>query len=394
MEKLRIPLRLLNKIEYEITRLNIFLLKLCVTIAKRCAFLLRKRRPKKDLLMLPYVPAGGVGARVRFEIYAPFLERDGVLFEIFYPGQQTDVYDAFLAPDHQERAFLRFRYLRRLIWLKFVWCLQASNYRAIYIQRGLHPGYLGAKRDILMELMAAVNPNITLDFYDADYEIEPALVSSSVRCAAKVTVVNDYLKTYFSQFHSNISLFPLALSKAPYLVKKDYTLSRPARLFWTGSYPHLKNFESALEALREVRKKFDFVLVLITNKVVEYENLSVEHHYYDLSTFYQVMESCDIGLYPVARGDVRHKGAMAMKAIEYIAAGLPVVGSPWGLSPFLEDGNSILIAHSKEEWVEHLEMLLGDEELREKMGRNGHKIFLDHHESEISYQILKNVLEA
>lgn len=383
--------KLENKFQYELTRLHEMAARLVAAFFTRFPFLLKKS-PTKDLLLLPYYPRGNVGTRVRFEIYRPFLEEDGVTYDIEYVADLDEMYDAFYCPHHARHTAERFRFMRRFLWSRLLVCLRASEYRAIYVQRAMIPSFPHLKSAFLMKLMARLNDNITLDFYDADYLSNPELVYSSVKYADKLSVVNEVLKDHFAPMHQSIHVHPLALSAKPYKVKETYDISSPIRLFWTGTHGHLRNFEACIEALRLLNSKHDFTMVLITDGVKEYEGFPIERHRYDTSTFYDIMVSCDIGVFPVLRGDDEHRGAMAMKTLEYMAAGLPVVGAPWGLSPYLEENESILIATTTEDWCAALERTFSDKSLREKLGRNARKVYENHHESKVSYLTLKKIL--
>ena len=385
--------RIVNKIQFELTRLHITLARAVLAVFSRVPGFFHSG-PRKDVLMLPYLPQGNVGSRIRFEIYLRYFEADGLTYDLDYIGQQEELYEAFLSPNHESKVRERFQLIRRFLWSRVRVALKASRYRAIYIQRDAFPFCPSGKSAFVLESMARLNPNITLDFYDADYQRNAELVYSSVKSAAKLTVVNDFLEEHFRPYHDNITIFPNALESACYVVKQDYAISGSIRLFWTGTYGHLRNFEACLEALYKLEPEFDFTLVLVTDGEVPYQGLKIEHHPYDLTTFYDIMASCDIALFPVAQGDDIHRGAMAMKTLEYMACGLPTVGAPWGLSAYLEDERSILIAQNTEQWVKALRRCFGDQALREQLGRGGRDVFMAHHDAEVSYSLLKSVLFA
>jgi glycosyltransferase involved in cell wall biosynthesis len=55
-----------------------------------------------------------------------------------------------------------------------------------------------------------------------------------------------------------------------------------------------------------------------------------------------------------------------------MAAGLPVVASPTGVNlDVVSDGDNGFLATSAEQWIEHLEELIGDPALRERLGTRG-----------------------
>lgn len=73
--------------------------------------------------------------------------------------------------------------------------------------------------------------------------------------------------------------------------------------------------------------------------------------------------------------DLWSKGKCGYKLIQYMACGLPVIASPVGVNKKLvKNGVNGFLANSEEEWIEFLDLLIRDPELRSKMGAEGRKI--------------------
>jgi glycosyltransferase involved in cell wall biosynthesis len=79
----------------------------------------------------------------------------------------------------------------------------------------------------------------------------------------------------------------------------------------------------------------------------------------------------DIGIMPLA-DDPWSRGKCGFKLVQYLACGRPAVASPIGVNPgIVIDGVTGLLASSEDEWVEALQRLLGDADLRAHLGRAG-----------------------
>jgi glycosyltransferase involved in cell wall biosynthesis len=66
------------------------------------------------------------------------------------------------------------------------------------------------------------------------------------------------------------------------------------------------------------------------------------------------------------------RGKCGYKLIQYMACGLPVVGSPVGVnSAIVEHGKSGFLAGTSEEWSRYLRTLCADKALREEQGKAG-----------------------
>ncbi len=96
----------------------------------------------------------------------------------------------------------------------------------------------------------------------------------------------------------------------------------------------------------------------------------------DWSDSSEVMNSIadfDIGLFPLHDNLVnQHK--CGFKALEYMAIGIPVIGSPIGANAYVIDhGKTGFLANTTADWVYAIEKLAADPILRRNMGRVGRK---------------------
>jgi glycosyltransferase involved in cell wall biosynthesis len=79
----------------------------------------------------------------------------------------------------------------------------------------------------------------------------------------------------------------------------------------------------------------------------------------------------DIGIMPLP-DDPWSRGKCGLKALQYMALGLPTVCSPVGVnSVIIRDGENGMLAATDDEWIEKLSTLLGSPESRERLGRAG-----------------------
>lgn len=78
----------------------------------------------------------------------------------------------------------------------------------------------------------------------------------------------------------------------------------------------------------------------------------------------------DIGLVPLDLIGL-NEGKSHLKGMEYNAAGIPFIASPTESYKdyWCEEGLNGFLAHNKKEWIEKLELLIGNDDFRRKMGR-------------------------
>ena len=82
------------------------------------------------------------------------------------------------------------------------------------------------------------------------------------------------------------------------------------------------------------------------------------------------LQRMDIGLYPLP-DDEWVKGKSGLKALQYMALGLPVVASNLGCNErVIENNVSGLLVNEMEDWYKSIANLIEDNKLREFLGRN------------------------
>lgn len=103
----------------------------------------------------------------------------------------------------------------------------------------------------------------------------------------------------------------------------------------------------------------------------------------------RIAAGMDVGVMPMPDGPWE-RGKCAMKALIYMAAGLPVVCSPVGENVHVvREGESGFHARTPEQWVAALGRLAGDRDLRERLGRAGRARVEAEYASEICFDLLR-----
>jgi glycosyltransferase involved in cell wall biosynthesis len=136
----------------------------------------------------------------------------------------------------------------------------------------------------------------------------------------------------------------------------------------TSRYLHpLKSVFESLQSRFNVR----FVAVGATRESLG--DLPVEPWEWSEDTEVDSIQKFDIGIMPL-EDSPWERGKCGYKLIQYMACGLPVVGSPVGVNTeIVEHGVNGFLASEEEQWRESLASLLAEPELRVQMGHNGRK---------------------
>jgi glycosyltransferase involved in cell wall biosynthesis len=149
----------------------------------------------------------------------------------------------------------------------------------------------------------------------------------------------------------------------------------PATIGWIGAPPNAVYLKPLVPVLRALARRFDFRLVLIGPDRFACPGVRVEclgwRDYVDPRDEARDVQRFDVGIMPLA--DSRFAaGKCALKAIQYMACGIPVAASPVGVnSEVVRDGECGFLPRTPEEWEDRLSRLLADPELRRRLGARG-----------------------
>ena len=324
----------------------------------------------KVLAWVPY-PTGRVpGQRYRIEQWEPWLRREGLVVR-FAPFLSPGGLDVLHRPGRQlvkVREVLR-GYVRRLRQRA-----QLQTHDVIYLYREaalLAPAWLERR-------LLAGRP-VVYDFDDAIYLPAASAANAWARClrgrtktvtlcrlARHVTVGNDVLARFAHPWASALSVVPSTIDTEQYRQSPRRPGPRPV-VGWTGSVTTLPYLEALAPALRQLRSEVDFELRVIGGEP-RLPGVDVRSVPWAAETETQDLQPLDVGLMPLPEDDWA-RGKCGMKALQYMALGIPPVVSPVGVNATLvQDGVNGLHARGEQEWVAALRRLLADADLRRRLG--------------------------
>jgi glycosyltransferase involved in cell wall biosynthesis len=140
----------------------------------------------------------------------------------------------------------------------------------------------------------------------------------------------------------------------------------------TGStLPYLRAVGPALAELAEQRE--NLVLRVIGPVPPEFPGVAVEHVPWTEESEAGALRELDVGILPLP-DDRWTRGKCAFKALQYMAAAVPVVASPVGMNrEVVREGVTGYLASTGRDWVSFLGRLLDGPTLRETMGGAGRR---------------------
>ena len=331
--------------------------------------------PERRVLVLASKPRGmSPSQRYRFEQWAPHLERDHGIILDFAPFESEALARLLHRPGHiAGKAILTLRdYVRRSRIVR-----RAGAYDAIVIHR--EAALIGPA--IYERLLARCGIPIVYDFDDSIWSPGqawkngwfsrlhcPGKTSTICRLADAVTVGNEYLADYARRRNPSVSIIPSSIELAEYPALPEAGDDKFV-VCWTGSVSTLVHFEHARPILERLAAQIPLVVKVICSEPPARPIAGAEMRFVQWSADGEAaaVGDCHVGIMPLPDDDVS-RGKGAMKALQYMATGRPVVLSPVGVNAeIIRNGENGFLAWTDDQWVDALRMLARDPALRSNL---------------------------
>jgi glycosyltransferase involved in cell wall biosynthesis len=332
---------------------------------------------ERRLLVLASKPPGmSPSQRYRFEQWAPHLAREHAISLEFAAFECRRLAELLYEPGHiVTKAALTLKdYARRSSVLA-----RAAEYDAVVIHR--EAALIGPA--IYERLLANRGTPIIYDFDDAIWSLGkaskngffsrlhfPGKTSTICRLASAVTVGNPYLADYARQWNPSVEIVPSSIELADYPVMPE-SADQKFVVCWTGSTTTLIHFEHARPALEKLATLLPLTVKIICSEPPLRPIAGAEMLFVPWRADREAVDvgDCHVGIMPLPDNDFS-RGKGAMKALQYMATGRPVVVSPVGVnSKIVRPGDNGFLASTPAEWVDCLSALARDRQLRERLGK-------------------------
>jgi len=183
---------------------------------------------------------------------------------------------------------------------------------------------------------------------------------------------NPMLRDYGLSLNPRTILIPTVVNTSYYHESKQ-TANELIRIGWSGSastnkvcLPLLK--ESMVALAKEL--KFKFVVISNEDPSIDWEGVRYEFIQWRADKEVEQLQTFDLGLMPLNDTEFE-RGKCGLKAIQYMALGIPALVSPVGVNAeIVQHGISGYHCISVDDWKNYLLKLSAEPALRLEMGRN------------------------
>ncbi len=328
------------------------------------------------LTLVPYPCGIAPAQRYRTEQWAPYLREHGIEL-VFSPFADAALNDMLYEPGRFAQKASRMA-LRLVSRLGDAW--RAAAYDAVLVQR--EASLVGPA--LAERLARSRGPVFIYDFDDAVHlpYVSPTNRHLSLlkfpwktralcRMADLVVAGNEGLADFARGLvgpATAVSVVPSTISLRAYPHPPQRRARTTPVIGWTGSHSSAQYLKPLEGVFRQLARQVPFRLLLVGPAAFSIPGVEVEIRPWRSETEVEDLWDMDLGVMPLP--DLPWtRGKCGMKALQYMAAGIPAVVSPVGVNrEIVAPGATGFHATTEAEWVDALATLLRSPELRSQMG--------------------------
>src|SRR5579862_415563 len=173
------------------------------------------------------------------------------------------------------------------------------------------------------------------------------------------------------RYNSNVWEIPSLVDANLYTGWRPQPASEGRRVTigWSGGPTTVENLQVIRDPLRTLSRRSDNQVLLIGASDFGLPDVPHTGLEWRGETEVADLRRLDVGLVPVPlTAWTPHK--LYLKLIQYMALGIPAVATPLGTNPvIMEDGRTGFLAEGSSDWVQKVERLIENPDLREEMGK-------------------------
>ncbi len=168
-----------------------------------------------------------------------------------------------------------------------------------------------------------------------------------------------------------------------FVPKNTYNNKKAVTIGWTGTFSSKIYLDLLRDVFVELSKFINFKLRVICNFKYDLPGVDLEVIQWTKETEVADLQGIDIGVYPLVQDDWV-LGKSGLKAIQYMAFGLPTVATNVGTTPrIIKHMANGWLVKTDEEWIYALESLIKDPSLRRTLGEAARLTVVENYSTDV-----------
>ena len=325
--------------------------------------LLRTLHPLK-VFALTRLPRGCASSRYRAYQYIEPLKKHGIdlVVKSTYPSW---IYE--MRKRSEPRSWLLDGLTVAIsLFRDIAYLISAARADIVFIVRDAAPFSL----TLLLRLLRKKGKPIIFDFDDAVY-LKARHIRNYVNVANVVFAGNSELANWAGKANKSTIVIPTVIDVSRYHTQNCHKNSDSRFVIgWIGSPSTATFLEIVRPGLQKLGSIVPLELKLIGGSIPEIPGVNTKSIPWSEDTETDEIANFDVGISPLAEDEFT-RGKCGVKALQYMAAGVPVVASPVGVHKnIIKHGANGFLASSENDWFQYLQLLVQDTNLRVAIGQS------------------------
>jgi glycosyltransferase involved in cell wall biosynthesis len=341
-------------------------------------------KKRRILILCPYPYDKAAGQRLKYEQYLSNWQKSG--FEITLSSYMSD--SLWSVAYKKGNFFKKVQGIFRGHFLRFLDIFRIKNFDIVYVFQWTTPFgthlYDIVIRKLAKKIVFDLEDLVTLSEKESSHESSNKLLTLLrskrkteflVKNSDHVITSSNYLNELCIKLNKNSSstFISSSVDTNKFLPINNYTNDKIIKIGWTGTFSSKAYLDLLVPVFTKLKKRNNFRVKVISNFDYEIHGIDCETVYWTKKKEVEDLQEIDIGVYPL-EDNQWVLGKSGLKAIQYMAFGIPTVASNVGsnseIITHLENG---WLVNTEEEWLKALETLINEPALRKRLGKNARK---------------------
>jgi glycosyltransferase involved in cell wall biosynthesis len=344
----------------------------------------------KILVICPFPQGVAAGQRLKYEQYFEHWKENGyeITVSSFMDMSMWEI--VYSSGNYSKKVLGTLRgYLRRIKDLFYI-----HQYDVVYVFMWVTP--LGTSlfeivvRILSKRLIYDIEDNILFEKSNSDNWVvkflkSPEKIKFLIRTADHVISSSPFLNDYCLESNNKkkCTYISSSVDINRFVPANPYKNDNKIVIGWTGTFSSKPYLDLLRNVFLKLHEKYDFRLRVIGNFDYEFPEIDLEVIQWSKNNEVDDLQCIDIGVYPLV-DDSWVLGKSGLKAIQYMAFGLPTVATHVGTTPrIIQHKVNGWLVKTDAEWIDALGTLLKDCELRRQLGEAARKTVVDNYSTQV-----------